>query len=220
MRHPIVINKFRLGDRSERIAALADEWGCSVTVATARLIDAGLAAVDRDQRMTPDAIRAGFSELDKYSIDDWVAQKSTPAAVARMFLPEVSMEAIEAAVDLFPPAPQWPTLPDTPGKRMFDEAARRDQAEFRFQYLNEVGAPLIITDATRDAMSGKIAAEEAFIDAVVKQVEVSLIQGDLPGANDELCTDEACPGCGALPGDGRRCNHPDGCGYFNSEVGE
>lgn len=195
----IVLSKFRLGDKSERVAALADEWGCSVTVAVGRLLAAGLAAVDRDERMTPDAIRAGFAELDKMSIDDWVAQKSTPDAVRRNYVvspgghifnakgvcaacghkttddpdrcpldihpgeivdvvpagaanlnmrvytresltqavhsydgptslsvaSEISMEAIEAVEGLFPPASAalWPSLPDTAGKRMFDEAA-------------------------------------------------------------------------------------------------
>ena len=399
-----MINKFRLGDRSERIAALADEWGCSVTVATTRLLDAGLAAVDRDQKLTPEAIRRAFDHMPDRNasqmaelLDDWVAQKSTPDSVGRgykvlpspgghtfgpdgvcvcgqkytddpqrctaqipagggksRFLKQLEENArlhginvkVLSRDDLFPPAPQWPTLPDAPGKRMFDEwldayqkpspsetmqllseddlraailngysptrvdpfwAAENGLAapttnhansmmagpegsnfqtfpspacggwgtggwkiptpEFlreieaiipttpeavaaeeqrqrlegptelpeslrdgskvleRIKYLEEIGAPLKInfglqiTDATRDAMSGKSAAEEAFIDAVVKQVEVSLIQGDLPGPNGELCVDESCPGCGCLPGDGvtEGCTHPEGCGYYEDQ---
>lgn len=193
------INKFRLGDRSERIAALADEWGCSVTVATTRLLDAGLAAVDRDHSMTPNAIRRAFEIIDadkrsspgghtfgpdgvcvcgqKYTDDPQRCTAQLPAGGGKArflkqleenarlhgisvkvlsrsgkvydgpanvsvaangdLVGEISMEAIEAAVDLFPPAPQWPTLPDTPGKRMFDEWTREQREAFLDAYQSK-----------------------------------------------------------------------------------
>lgn len=137
MKFPIVINKFRLGDRSERIAALADEWGCSVTVATARLLDAGLAAVDRDQRMTPDAIRAAFGKVyvpspsmfySKEAIAE--AAKLVPGSTVNPETGDLqgmidANDAVDALLGPWTPIePNAPAFPDWPGKRMFDEAAR------------------------------------------------------------------------------------------------
>ena len=41
----------------------------------------------------------------------------------------------------------------------------------------------------------------------------------LPPAPPETRSQEACPGCGAEPGDGctAGCNHPEGCGFFAAE---
>lgn len=55
--------------------------------------------------------------------------------------------------------------------------------------------------------------------ALIAQLE-DLKHTNLEIKEEAIVRDEACPGCGCMPGDGvtESCNHPDGCGWSKSNM--